>query len=416
MGELDFRPAADAFGRAWRYRRPMLVRLNAALGGARVRRVADVVLAAGLAVSALADALVAPHHGSGWYGPSWLRATLGLIGTLPLAWRARRPLPVFVLVLLGSGGLVLLAGSRQGPFEIFVALVVAAYSVGAHTDGRLVPAGLVLVVVPPVVTAPIAIFVLGQQAGNVLPTVVWLGGFWIVGRVIRTWRTRAIELADANRLLAAQRGLQAQAAVVVERGRIARELHDVVGHNVSMMVVQAGAAARVLEGEQPNVRGALTAIEQTGRQTVDEMRRLIGVVRSDDGLALAPQPTLADLEQLAANVRDAGLPVEVRIEGLPTPLPPGVDLSAYRIVQEALTNTLKHAGPARATVTVRYEPSAVEVEVCDDGDGSGTGAGTGNGLIGMRERVALWGGELEAGRRGDRGFAIRARLPVGGTS
>jgi signal transduction histidine kinase len=246
--------------------------------------------------------------------------------------------------------------------------------------------------------------------------VVWLGGFWIVGRVIRTWRTRAIELADANRLLAAQRGLQAQAAVVVERGRIARELHDVVGHNVSMMVVQAGAAARVLEGEQPNVRGALTAIEQTGRQTVDEMRRLIGVVRSDDGLALAPQPTLADLEQLAANVRDAGLPVEVRIEGLPTPLPPGVDLSAYRIVQEALTNTLKHAGPARATVTVRYEPSAVEVEVCDDGDGSGTGAGTGNGLIGMRERVALWGGELEAGRRGDRGFAIRARLPVGGTS
>jgi signal transduction histidine kinase len=171
----------------------------------------------------------------------------------------------------------------------------------------------------------------------------------------------------------------------------------------------------VLEGDQPNVRGALGAIEQTGRQTVDEMRRLIGVVRSEDGLALAPQPTLRDLEQLVVNVRDAGLPVELRVVGARAALPPGVDLSAYRIVQEALTNALKHAGPARATVTVRYEQGAVEVEVCDDGNGSGRGGGTGNGLIGMRERVALWGGELEAGRRTEGGFAIRARLPVGGT-
>jgi signal transduction histidine kinase len=143
------------------------------------------------------------------------------------------------------------------------------------------------------------------------------------------------------------------------------------------------------------------------------MRRLIGVVRSDDGLALSPQPTLADLERLVANVREAGLAVDLHIEGSPVPLPPGIDLSAYRIVQEALTNAVKHAGHARATVIVRYRAGAVEVEVTDDGDGSGVGGGTGHGLVGMRERVALWGGELEAGRRAGGGFAVRARLPVG---
>jgi signal transduction histidine kinase len=234
-----------------------------------------------------------------------------------------------------------------------------------------------------------------------------------VGRIARSWRRRNAELEVLNRELEEQRELQARAAVAVERGRIARELHDVIAHNVSMMVVQAGAAARILEGDQPDVRTALSAIEGGGRETVDEMRRLIGVVRSDDGLALTPQPTLADLEQLVEKVREAGLRAELRIEGERQPLPPGIDLSAYRIVQEALTNTLKHAGPARAVVTVRYATGAVEVEVVDDGDGSGDGSGTGNGLIGMRERVSLWGGELDAGRVGGGGWSVRARLPLG---
>jgi signal transduction histidine kinase len=308
---------------------------------------------------------------------------------------------------------VLLAGNHQGPFELFVAIVVAAYSVGAHTDVRRSGLGLLLLVLPGLALAPLQMH-RGQAAGDVLPTLAWLVGFWLIGRVIRSWRNRAVTLERLNRELDEQRGLQAAAAVVVERGRIARELHDVIGHNVSMMVVQAGAAARVLEGAQPDVRNALTAIEQTGRQTVDEMRRLIGVVRSKDGLALSPQPTLRDLDQLVANVREAGLPVELQVEGAPVTLPAGVDLSAYRIVQEALTNTLKHAGPARATVIVRYGSGAVEVEVRDDG--SAVGDGIGNGLIGMRERVALWGGELEAGRHGDGGFAVRARLPLEGSS
>jgi signal transduction histidine kinase len=216
-------------------------------------------------------------------------------------------------------------------------------------------------------------------------------------------------LEALTRELEVQRDVQARAAVTIERGRIARELHDVVAHNVSMMVVQAGAAERVLDGEQAHVRAALTAIANTGRETVDEMRTLLGVLRTnEDGLALSPQPGLADLEQLVANVREAGLPVEVCIEGTPPPL----DLSAFRIVQEALTNALKHAGPARAEVTIRYQGATVELEVQDNGTGSWNGGGSGHGLIGMRERVAMFGGQLEAGRRDDGGFTVRTRLPL----
>jgi signal transduction histidine kinase len=253
----------------------------------------------------------------------------------------------------------------------------------------------------------------GQAGGNVVPSFVWLSAAWLVGRLVRSWRRRSIELELLNRELEEQRELRAQAAVAVERGRIARELHDVIAHNVSMVVVQAGAAASVLEGEQPHVRAALEAIETTGRATVDEMRRLLGVLReSEDGAALSPQPGLAGLETLVAGVREAGLPVDLRIEGSPTPLPPALDLTAYRIAQEALTNVLKHAGPARAELTVRYDVAAVEIELRDDGAGGrSNGAGGGRGLIGMRERVALWGGSLDAGHT-ERGWLVRARLPL----
>ena len=167
-----------------------------------------------------------------------------------------------------------------------------------------------------------------------------------------------------------------------------------------MIVVQAGAAARVLHGEQPDVRNALEVIAATGRETVDEMRTLLGVLRSDDGpAALKPQPGLADLEQLVSGVREAGLPVTVRIEGAQQPLPPALDLSAFRIVQEALTNTLKHAGPAQAQVTVRYQDGLVTLEIADTGRGpQGSGRGADHGLVGMRKRAAIFGGELEAAR------------------
>jgi len=200
----------------------------------------------------------------------------------------------------------------------------------------------------------------------------------------------------------------------VERARIARELHDVVAHNISVMGVQAVAANRILKADEPEVRTALTAIETTGRETVDEMRRMLGILRrSDDELALAPQPSLRDIDALVAQVRAAGLRVEARVEGEPRALPAGLDLSAYRIVQEALTNALKHAAPSHVEVVVRYAENAVVIEVSDDGSGGSAGRGTGNGLVGMRERVALFGGELRAGSRVEGGWALHATLPIG---
>jgi signal transduction histidine kinase len=180
------------------------------------------------------------------------------------------------------------------------------------------------------------------------------------------------------------------------------------------MVVQAQGADRILEGAQPEVRAALAAIETTGREAIDEMRRLLGILRrTDEELTLAPQPSLTELDALVAGVREAGLAVELEVVGDPIALAPGVDLSAYRIVQEALTNALKHAGPARARVIVRYSDDAVELEVSDDGPGGVDAPGTGHGLVGMRERVALLGGDLETGRRATGGFRVAARLPVG---
>jgi signal transduction histidine kinase len=372
------------------------------------------VLAAFLAVTSVLPVLA--FGDPSWGKPKALGVALGLLSTVPVAWRARRPLTAFAIVLFANGACIYAAAPHEAAFQPFVALTLTAYSVGSRTEGRRalwVPPVLLLASVPVFVAARLH----GQDSGNIIPSVVWLVAAWAVGRVVRSWRHKNAALEAANRELQEQRELQAQAAVTVERGRIARELHDVVAHNVSMIVVQAGAAARVLHGEQPDVRNALEVIAATGRETVDEMRTLLGVLRSDDGpSALKPQPGLADLEQLVSGVREAGLPVTLRIEGAPRPLPQTLDLSAFRIVQEALTNTLKHAGLARAEVTVRYEDGLVTLEIADTGHGpdggSITGRGTGHGLVGMRERAAMLGGELEAARADSGGFTVRARLPV----
>jgi signal transduction histidine kinase len=195
--------------------------------------------------------------------------------------------------------------------------------------------------------------------------------------------------------------------------RLARELHDVVGHSVSVMVVQAGAERLDLGEERPATREALLAIERTGREALAEMSRLLGILRAEgDGLALAPRPSLAQVDALVKTMRDAGLPVELRVEGEQTPLTPSVDVSAYRILQEALTNVVKHAGPARAYVVVRYGGRDVELEVTDNGHGPVDGNGPGYGLAGMRERVELHGGTLEAGKGNGGGFTVKARLPL----
>ncbi|MGZ6673991.1 MAG: sensor histidine kinase, partial [Solirubrobacteraceae bacterium] len=216
-------------------------------------------------------------------------------------------------------------------------------------------------------------------------------------------------------LLEREHELRANEAVAEERARIARELHDLVAHNVSVMVVQAGAERHALGPEQESTREALTSIEQAGRQALVEARRLLGMLRrKDDGSELEPQPSVEHIDVLVEQIERAGLPVTLAVEGEQAPLPAGVDLCAYRIVQEGLTNALKHAGPAHAEVVLRYEPRALDVEVRDDGRGPAraNGDGAGHGLIGMRERVALYGGALEAGARDGGGFAIHAHLPL----
>ena len=239
--------------------------------------------------------------------------------------------------------------------------------------------------------------------------IVWLFAFGL-GRKLE--QARVAE--ERARRIEQQRQDESRAAVAEERARIARELHDVVGHSVSVMTVQASGVRRLLLPEQEREREALLVVEQAGREALAEMRRLVGVLRRpEEAPALAPQPSLQHLERLVEQAREAGLPVEVQVEGEATELPAGVDLTAYRLVQEALTNTMKHAQATRAEVVVRYRDDAVELQVTDDGRGSSDGSSEsgGHGLVGMRERVTVYGGELEAGPVPEGGYRLRARLP-----
>jgi signal transduction histidine kinase len=242
---------------------------------------------------------------------------------------------------------------------------------------------------------------------------LFLGGVWLLGRWVRQRRRRTEDLEEHAAVLEADRDARARAAVADERARIAREMHDSVAHSVSVMVLQAGAAEQVLAVAPERARASLLTIQDTGREAIVELRRMLGVLR-DSAVETSrdPQPSVDRLGALVEHVRTAGLTVELKVEGEPRPLPPGVDRSAYRIVQEALTNTLKHAGPARACVTLRYRAQALELEVLDDGRGAPNVDGGGFGLVGMRERAALYGGALDAGPRPGGGYALRARLPL----
>jgi len=246
---------------------------------------------------------------------------------------------------------------------------------------------------------------------------VWISMIFTLAWIVGYSLNRKFQEIDVARERAAraerEREEQARLAVAEERARIARELHDVVGHSVSVMTVQASAVRRLLKPEQEREREALLIVEGTGREALAEMRRMVGVLRRpEEAPALAPQPTLDRIEQLVEKAREAGLPVDLSIEGEAVQLPAGVDLTAYRLVQEGLTNALKHARAKRAEVRVRYADGQVEVTVTDDGSGGSKGEGGGHGLVGMRERVSVYGGELEAGPRPEGGFRLRARLPV----
>lgn len=334
-------------------------------------------------------------------------AGVGLAFTLALGWRRQAPL-VVLAVAIATSVLVNVAVVLDTATTPAVALVVAAYSAGAHTEGVRAPIGAAGV------AALIAANVAEQfSLGDLLFVTMILGGAWLAGQAMRYRRERERVLERLTVDLEREREEKARAAVAEERVRIARELHDVVAHAISVIVLQARGGRRSLATDPEETRDALDTIEATGSQALAEMRRLLGMLRRDDEeIALAPQPSLRHLDALAEQVRQAGLPVELSVEGDPTELPPGVDLSAYRIVQEALTNALKHAGPATARVIVRYSKDGLQLEIADTGADVAAGDGEGHGLVGMRERVSLYGGKIEAGPQDGGGFAVRARLPL----
>jgi signal transduction histidine kinase len=326
-------------------------------------------------------------------GPRLLAAVASLAISAALLFRRRAPLAALgaAAAVFAAWSLIDAPAGSLMPYIILLVLVFTAAQREALARAAVGGAiGLAAIWLEIVVT--------DNDFANYTFTGVFVVGAWLAGRGFRT-REEDAEVG-------------ARAAVAEERQRIARELHDVVAHNVSVMVIQSQAAQQSTDRES-DVGKALRSIEATGQEALTEMRRLVGLLRRDDEeVALAPQPSLRHLDRLAESVRDAGLPVEVDVEGDPVALPPGVDLSAYRIVQEALTNALKHAGPARARVHVRYGARELELEISDDGSGSQGANGGGHGLIGMRERVHVYGGVVESGGRPDGGYAIRVRLPL----
>jgi signal transduction histidine kinase len=359
-----------------------------------------------------------------------LSVSLLMLQTLPLVLRRRYPLGVLIVITIATVGHGILA---TGPtLNSTVGGLVAVYTVAELCDRRQSAAALVGVGVS------VGALIIGKGGvpgglssliqSELVIVIVWLLGSW------SRERREHLDVAEKRALLAErEREVQAERAVAEERTRIARELHDVIAHHVSVIVIQAGAGLRSIDRRPAEARGALVAIDENGRRALADMRRMLGVLgrsetpASESGTivpgtdptdGLAPMPSMDRLGELLEHVRAAGMPVELAVTGDPRPLDPGVELSAYRIIQEALTNSLKHARGARARVDVRYEPAALEVEVQDDGgqaarDGNRAAvpAGTGHGLIGMRERAALFGGRLEAGPVG-RGFRVAAWLPL----
>ena len=379
---------------------------------AALRTYGDVVLAGVLAASMTLELLAWTDQVNG------TAIAGGLLATLPLVLRRRSPLVMYLLVAVG---MVVLGRAVPGfdndSMSVVVVFFVGLYAVGRHTTGLEAWLGGALIVAEQVVFLQGDVGLTHADLGDIAFTVGFVGAPWLAGLTIRLRRERETFLHAENERLRADQTERAARAVAEERARIARELHDVVSHAISVSVLQARGARRALDHDPALARQALDAIEQTNAAALGDMRRLLAVLRDTepDGLAAeerAPQPSLAHLDQLVEHVRSSGVPVEVDVVGEERPLPPGVDLSAYRIVQEALTNVLRHAADARATVRIEYADDALTVAVTDDGiPGPLAQEGTGHGLIGIRERVSVIGGSVEAGPAPAGGFTVRARLP-----
>ncbi|MGZ8651586.1 MAG: sensor histidine kinase [Actinomycetota bacterium] len=339
--------------------------------------------------------------------------TLVLAQTVPLAWR--RVAPVLVLAVCTSAMFLYFTLGYFPSFASF-GFVLALYTVAAHRNRRVsIPAALTIAAVV------LTILVLSTEPieiDTIFAECLIVGAVWFIGDGLRVKRSQVIVLEDRATRLEREREEAAQKAVAQERRVIARELHDMVAHNVSVIVAQSAAAQRVFDVDPEEGRTALRSIEASGRDALVEMRRLLGLLRTDDDRpdARDPQRGLDDIEALLSLVREAGLPVELRVEGRPRPVPSGLGLSAFRIVQEALTNVMEHAGPATATVTIRYGTSSLDLSIVDDGWGSivedPDPIQERYGHLGMRERVGLFRGELRVGPRRGGGYEVAASLPL----
>ena len=344
-------------------------------------------------------------------GPRWLIILATVPITLPLLARRRYPFgaPAFIFLYLAA------VSFADGAFVVysfvtFLTVLACVFLFGLLEDWRQSLTGLALGIgAAEIVTYHDPT----RAAGDYIWYPIAFGVSWLVGFGLGSKFRQARDAEERAARAERERLEEARAAVAEERARIARELHDVVGHSVSVMTVQAAGVRRLLKPDQEREREALQIVEQTGREALAEMRRLVGVLRRpEEAPALAPQPSLEHLDRLVAQAREAGLPVDLRIEGDPVQLAAGLDLTAYRFVQEGLTNALKHAGAEHAEVLVRYDNGHVALTVTDDGKGDGGGESGGHGLVGMRERVSVYGGELEAGPRPEGGYRLHARLPL----
>jgi signal transduction histidine kinase len=368
----------------------------------------DVGVAVGLLIVKLGGMATGVQPGGGV--ASWVLAPFW---TLPLAWRRRSPLSVALVIAATDMAEIGLVGSRDS-VVFLAAFLLVPYSIAAHERGAArMAAGLAAVM-----TAGAVSQAAQPSPGSMRAWLTTIAGDlalivvpFLVGLALRQQRLRADALEQLAVQLEREREERARVAVAEERTRIARELHDEIAHAMSVIAVQADAAEGALARDPALVERPLLAIRDTARGALADMRRVLGGLRAGEQAQLAPEPGLARLGSLLEQTRAAGLDVDLRIEGEPAPLPPSLDLAAYRVLQEGLTNVRKHAAARRVEIVLRYGSDAVAVEVADDGNGAGSGGGSGRGLTGIRERVALLGGEFVAGPRA-RGFALRVTLPL----
>ena len=338
-----------------------------------------------------------------------LGVVLSLGCSVPFFFRRRAP---FATALVTTAAVTLLLILEYPSNTQTQMVLVSAYTLASHAEGLRRIVGFAAIEIG--VGAVAAIGTPGASTAEIILAGAFYAAAYFFGAAMRNRRLYLEQVEERAASLEREHEESAKRALADERLRIAQELHDVVAHSMGVIAVQAGVGAHVIDTDPAEAKKSLDAISTTSRATLTEIRRLLGVLRSDDDGGYEPAPGLADLDRLVTDLDGAGLAVDVQVEGARHELPPGVDLTADRIVQEALTNVLKHAGPASATVTVGYEPDAVRIEVLDDGRGvNGRASAGGHGLVGMRERVAVYGGTLETGPRVGGGFRISARLPYG---